>query len=147
MELTVNHQPSCCAVNINFNQVFLHSLYFYNLIVQRISTTLSFQITSLVADYRIHLLVTYNSQLLKVLDNLYAFDVITITTVLSLDCLLSSAINEKLTLYKLFRLQYKVICIFDTRVTPQFTNPITLEQPMIFAYNKCNRWSFGYTQF
>ena len=65
--------PALCVVNINSSLVCLHSLYFNDLIVQWISTTLFFQITSLVDDYRIRLLVIYNSQLLKVLDNLHTF--------------------------------------------------------------------------
>ena len=85
MELTVNYQQSFCVVNVNSNYVCLHLLYFNDLIVHWIATTLFFQITSLVDDYRIRLLVIYNSQLIKVLDNFHTFRY-TITT----DCLLTA---------------------------------------------------------
>jgi hypothetical protein len=39
--------PALCEVNINFIHVCIHSLYFNDLIVQWISTTLFFQITCL----------------------------------------------------------------------------------------------------
>ena len=64
------------GIHFGLSALSPHFLYFNSLIALWISTTLFFQMTSLVDDYRIRLLVIYNSQLLKVLDNLHTFDVI-----------------------------------------------------------------------